>query len=69
MSLAKTLVLDRQGQPLLRCSRCNGPIGEEDIYAEGLRLPEHGETAADYYEAELIDELHHADCLLRTRAS
>lgn len=68
MSHTRALILDREGHPLLRCSRCNGPIGEEDIYAEGLRLPEHGETAADYFEAELIDELHHTDCPSSFRA-
>lgn len=69
MSRGKVLVLDRHGQPLLRCSRCNGAIAEDDIYAEGLRLPEHGETASDYFEAELIDELHHVDCRMNVKAS
>lgn len=68
MSQQPSLLLDRSGQPLLLCSRCGAGLAEEDLYAEGLRLPDPGETADDYLETELIDSLHHIDCLAARRA-
>ena len=69
MSQSGSPILDRRGQPLLRCSRCAGPITDNDVYDQGLRLPDPGESADEYIESELIDELHHVDCRGSLRAS
>jgi hypothetical protein len=69
MSHIASPILDRQGRPLLACSRCKGPISEEDVFAQGLRLPDPGESADDYFEAELLDELHHVNCTVAQQAS
>lgn len=68
MSQQSSVLLDLRGQPLLRCSRCGAGLAEEDLYAEGLRLPDPGETADDYREAELLDALYHVDCRTALRA-
>jgi hypothetical protein len=34
-----------------------------DFFHLGLRYPESGETAQDYLDTELIDELAHYDCV------
>ena len=68
MAQHPALILDRRGNPLLRCSRCGGALAEDDVYAQGLRLPDPGETADEYLEAELIDSLHHVDCRVARQA-
>ena len=64
MSQHPGLIVDTRGKPLLACARCGGGLTDEDIYVQGLRLPDHGETAGEYLEAELIDALEHVDCSL-----
>ncbi len=61
-------VLDRQGQTMFRCAACGLPLTEDDFFDLGLRLPEPGESRSEYCENELIDVLHHADCLRAKRA-
>jgi hypothetical protein len=34
-----------------------------DFFHQGLRYPESRETAQDYLDTELIDELAHYDCV------
>jgi hypothetical protein len=38
-----------------------------DFFHQGLRYPESGETAQDYLDTELIDELAHHDCVSAAR--
>ena len=56
------IVRDQQGAPLFRCSLCGAPLTVVDFGRQALRCPDGGETAQDYLDAELIDELSHYDC-------
>lgn len=57
------LVLDRQGRPMFHCRHCGEPITQADFFDQGLRLPESYESAADYRDAELLDDFEHSSCL------
>jgi len=61
------IVGDRRGAPLFLCSLCRGALTFADFDRQGLRLPESGETAQEYLDAELIDELAHYDCVSAAR--
>lgn len=56
-------ILDRQGRPMFRCRDCGEAMTQADFFDQGLRLPESYETAADYCDAELLDDFQHAACL------
>ena len=58
MSLLATPTID----PAFVCDRCHRPLAEEDFSEVGLRLPDFGEGRADYYDAQLLDELVHVVC-------
>jgi hypothetical protein len=62
MNHTDTPVLDHGGHVMFRCGGCAGPMSQADILDLGLRLPEPGETANDYLDAELIDALRHERC-------
>jgi len=64
---AEGIVRDQQGAPLFRCSLCGAPLTLVDFGRQALRCPESEETAQDYLDAELIDELNHYDCVSLTR--
>ena len=64
---AEGVVQDRRGAPLFRCSLCGAPLTVVDFGRQALRYPESGETAQDYLDAELIDELSHYDCVSAAR--
>jgi hypothetical protein len=54
---------DHRGRVMFGCSLCGGALAKEDLFELGLRLPDSGETAEEYRDAELIDDLQHARCL------
>ena len=55
-------VADRLGQPLFHCQACGSPMLHADFFDQSLRLPDAGESASDYCDAELIDAFRHTDC-------
>ena len=59
--MSKPLV-DHAGMPMFACARCGAPLTDDDFFELGLRLPERGESALDYFDAELLDELQHPRC-------
>ena len=61
------IVRDQRGVPLFRCSLCGAPLTVVDFDRQALRSPESGETAQDYLDSELIDELSHYDCVTAVR--
>jgi hypothetical protein len=64
---AEGIVRDQRGAPLFRCSFCGAPLTVVDFGRQALRSPESGETAQDYLDAEVIDELSHYDCISAAR--
>jgi hypothetical protein len=64
---AEGIVRDQRGSPLFRCSLCGAPLTVVDFGRQALRCPESGETAQDYLDAEVIDELSHYDCVSAAR--
>ncbi len=63
MTEGQHIVLDAKGRPFMRCAVCGAPLRKEDFWNAGLRLPEHGETAEEFCDAELVDDLRHVACL------
>jgi hypothetical protein len=61
-------VRDAHGAIMFACDGCGAPITRSDILDLGLRLPDFGESAADYADAELIDGFCHPSCLAATKA-
>ena len=64
---AEGIVRDQRGVPLFRCSLCGAPLTVIDFGRQALRFPEGQETAQDYLDAEVIDELTHYDCVAAAR--
>lgn len=62
MSEGREIVLDFKGHPFMLCAACGAPLRKEDFWNAGLRLPEYGETADEYCDAELVDDLRHVAC-------
>jgi hypothetical protein len=54
-------------ESIFTCRICDRVLLLEDIFNQGLRQPEPGETRDEYMEAELLDGLDHLVCL-RERA-
>lgn len=67
-SSAREAIIDHQGRIMFYCSSCGTPLTKDDFFEIGLRLPDYGETAGDYAEAELLDTISHIDCLRAARA-
>lgn len=61
-------ILDEHGRVMFRCAACGGAILMQDFFEIGLRLPERGESADDYRDAELLDRIDHVACATRARA-
>lgn len=61
-------VVDRRGNVMFYCGYCGTPIGRADILDLGMRLPDVGETAQDYLDAELVDAFLHPGCLATAKA-
>ena len=53
---------DKQGRAMFSCKHCSRPLTGDDLIAQGLRLPDPGESRDEYLEAELIDDLLHLTC-------
>lgn len=62
-------ILDFHGRIMFYCASCGVPLTADDFFELGMRLPDHGETHDDYFEAELLERLSHVDCLRAARAS
>ena len=60
---------DQRGRALFVCRHCGGELTSDDVVAQGLRLPDLGETSGEYCEAELVDDLGHLACARAQRAS
>ena len=60
--------VDRHGNVMFWCDRCRMPISRSDILDLGMRLPDYGETAEDYRDAELIDAFRHSSCAAAAKA-
>jgi hypothetical protein len=61
-------LLDYKGRTMFLCTRCREPISREDILEFGARLPEHGETAEDYLDSQLLDGIDHVQCVASAAA-
>ena len=69
MNTGSEPLLDRSGHVLFRCGDCGAPISQADIHDLGMRLPEPGESADEYFDAELVNAFRHERCALAARAS
>lgn len=47
---------------------CGAALGVDNFFQLGLRLPERGESAAEYFDAELLDRIDHIACVSSARA-
>jgi hypothetical protein len=63
------IVADRLGRPLFHCHICHRPITRLDFAKLCLRLPDPDETADEYRDAELIDQIAHFDCTVSSQAA
>jgi len=68
MSLPSTPIVDERGCVMFHCGTCGGPIRVDDFFQLGLRLPERGESAGEYFDAELLDRIDHVACVSAVRA-
>ena len=55
-------LVDRRGRVMFQCILCGEAIARIDILESGLRLPDDGETAEEYLDAQLLDGVEHAQC-------
>lgn len=62
MESANEPLVDDHGRVMFPCLRCGGAIARFDILESGLRLPDHGETAEEYLDAQILDGIEHAQC-------
>lgn len=62
-------VTDYAGRIMFRCAVCGTPITHGDLFELGMRTPDHGESAGDYQEAELIDSIEHPACSRGARSA
>ena len=56
-------VVDQHRNVMFYCGYCGTPIGCTDILDLGMRVPDAGETAQDYLDAELVDTFLHSGCV------
>ena len=62
-------ITDSAGRPMFTCRRCGGALTADDFFELGMRLPDHGESRDDYCDAELLDYVEHAACVVVSGAS
>jgi hypothetical protein len=62
-------VVDDHGNVMFWCDHCTAPMSRSDILNLGMRLPDYGESAEDYLDAELIDAFRHPVCAAASKAS
>lgn len=55
-------LLDFRGRVMFHCRACGAPLSLDDLVDLGLRLPERGESAAEYCDTELLDFIEHERC-------
>jgi hypothetical protein len=65
---SSTPVLDADGAVLFICPRCGEPIGRDDFFELGMRLPD-GESRDEYCDAELLEFVEHPRCARSPGAS
>ena len=68
MATAGAPVRDEHGHVMFLCGNCAAPISVDDFFDLGLRLPDRGESADEYRDAELLDRIDHVDCARAARA-
>jgi hypothetical protein len=68
MTTTSNAILDRFGKAMFTCSDCGAALTLDDFFELALRFPDSGESQDDYFAAELLDGISHADCSL-ARAS
>lgn len=68
MTNAHDVILDERARVMFRCGACGEPMARTDFFDQGMRLPERGESASDYCDAELIDRFEHTACSNRQRS-
>ena len=68
MATSNTPILDGRGRVMFHCAVCGGAISTDDFFELGLRLPDYGESADEYRDAELLDRIDHVDCSKAARA-
>ena len=61
-------ILDEHGRVMFRCGACGAALNVDDFFQLGLRLPDRGESAAEYFDAELLDRIDHVACVGSARA-
>jgi hypothetical protein len=61
-------LVDHHGRVMFYCDDCCMPLSRSDVLDLGLRLPDYGECAEDYLDAELIDSFRHPSCIAAARA-
>lgn len=61
-------IVDGAGNVMFWCDHCRTPISRSDILDLGMRLPDYGESADEYLDAELIDSFRHPACLGAAKA-
>jgi len=61
-------VVDRHGNVMFWCDHCRSSISRSDILDLGMRLPDVGESAEDYLDAELVDSFQHPRCIAASKA-
>jgi hypothetical protein len=67
--VASNAILDERGRPLFVCRVCRQPLTTDDFFYFGMRLPDEGESAEDYFEAELLDGIDHDACVRARRSA
>ena len=60
-------IVDEHGLVMFLCGTCQGAVNVDDFFQLGLRLPERGESADEYRDAELLDGIDHVDCIRSAR--
>lgn len=61
-------LVDQHGRVMFHCAICRQPLTSDDFFDLALRPPDRGESASDYCDAELIDQLEHLACLQAAKA-
>jgi hypothetical protein len=61
-------IVDGHGRVMFWCAECGSAMSRSDVLDLGMRLPDYGETAEEYLDAELIDAFSHPTCVAAARA-
>ena len=66
---ADPIIPDAHGSAMFLCGRCERPLTERDFFDLGMRMPDVGESRDEYFDAELLDEIVHEDCVGARRSA